>query len=261
MTTMRTSLQRNMKGWIQPFLLCFALLALWQLMVTGRVWDSTIVPSPIRTVAAAWEFRTVLARDFVVTSAEVSLGFLVTVSASLTAAIMLHLLKGRLRGFYGLLIVLQSVPLWAIAPVLFYWTGPGLTTRLLVIVLTAFFPVLVNTVEGLRRIDQELSDVFDSMNAGVWQKLYRLEIPSVLYMVLAGSQVTLTMCLIGAVLAEMLVGDMVGLGYRIKAANAHFRIDLVFASVALLGVIVALFYSGLALLARRFDPSSSTKES
>jgi ABC-type nitrate/sulfonate/bicarbonate transport system permease component len=121
-------------------------------------------------------------------------------------------------------------------------------------VLVAFFPVLVNTLEGMERIDRDLMDLFDSLGATSWQKLLRLEFPSALHMVLAGFRVTLTLCLIGAVLAEMVIGDMIGLGYRIKEANAHFRVDLVFGCLALLGVLPSILLWILSLLSHRLQP-------
>jgi ABC-type nitrate/sulfonate/bicarbonate transport system permease component len=230
------------------------IVAIWDLMVRFGIWNSTIVPSPKTTIDAIREFRSVLWRDTGVTLTEVVIGFLVTTMCAMGIAIWVHIAPRVSRGVYSLLIILQSIPVWGIAPIIFYWAGAGLMTRIIVIILIAFFPVLVNTVEGLRTIDHELVDVFDSMNATVSQKLVLLELPNALHMVIAGSKITLTMCLIGAMFAEMLVGDMVGLGYRIREANAHFRIDLVFASVAVMSVMIMVLYGALAVIERRLQP-------
>lgn len=254
------SQSRVAASWGQSLVLLVGMTLAWHLLVSSGVWDSTIVPSPVGTARAIWEFRVVLARDTAVTFGEILLGFALTVVASLVAAVIIHTTPRLSRGVYGLLVILQCVPLWAIAPVLFYWTGPGLVTRLVVIVLVAFFPVLVNTLEGLQRIDRDLMDLFDSLGATTGQKLLRLEIPSALYMVLAGFKVTLTLCLIGAVLAEMVIGDLIGLGYRIKQANAHFRVDLVFGCLVLLGVLASILLSGLSLLSQRLQPWLSSQE-
>jgi NitT/TauT family transport system permease protein len=230
------------------------LVAIWDLMVRFGRWDATIVPSPRMLVNAIWEFRSLLCRDTGVTLTEVVLGFLITTLCAMLVAIWVHVAPRASRGVYALLVILQSIPLWGIAPIIFYWAGAGLITRLIVIILIAFFPVLVNTVEGLSSIDRELIEVFDSMNATIWQKLVLLELPNALHMVMAGSKITLTMCLIGAMFAEMLVGDMVGLGYRIREANAHFRIDLVFASVAVMSVMVIVLYGALGMAERWLQP-------
>ena len=244
----------NAMSWLPLLVVAAVLVSVWHLLTTRNYWDPTIVPPPAKVLAAAWQYRSVLTLDTVVTLGEVVLGFIMTVAAALASAIVLHLLPRVSKGVYGILIVVQSVPLWAIAPVLFYWTGPGLLTRLIVIVLVAFFPVLVNTMAGLRNIDRDLRDLFDSMNATRWQKLRMLEVPSAIRVMLAGFKITLTMCVIGAVLAEMLIGDMVGLGYRVRAANAHFRVDLVFASVAIMALIVVGLFALLTLLANKYQP-------
>jgi len=244
----------------QPIVICALLVGAWDGMVRWGIWDSTIVPSPLRTIDAAWEFHTTLIHDFGITLIEVVSGFAITVCLSIFLAVIIHLYPRRTSGTYSLLVILQAVPLWAVAPVLFYWIGPGLAARLVVIVLVAFFPVIANTVEGLRRTDSELFDLFESMNATARQRLMILEFPSALNMVCVGSKITLTMCLIGAVLSEMLIGDMVGLGYRIREANAHFRIDLVFASIASLSLMMISLYSLLGVIVRKLQPWIVAKE-
>jgi NitT/TauT family transport system permease protein/putative hydroxymethylpyrimidine transport system permease protein len=237
-----------------------AIIVSWHFLVTHNIWDSTIVPSPARTLAAAIEFRSELAKDLMVTLVEVAAGFLITVASALLSAVALRLLPSISKPAYSLLVILQCIPLWGIAPILFYWAGPGLLARLIVITLVAFFPVLVNTLEGMQDIDLELSDLFTSMDASRWQRLSLLEMPSALYMILAGAKVTLTLCVIGAVFAEMLIGDMIGLGYRIKEANAHFRIDLAIAAVILLAAMTLLIFSILTFLSGRLQPWNRRKE-
>jgi ABC-type nitrate/sulfonate/bicarbonate transport system permease component len=244
----------------QPIVICALLVGAWESMVRSGIWDATIVPSPSHTLDAAWEFRTTLIHDFGITLIEVVSGFAITICLSILVAVIIHLYPRGTSGTYNLLVILQSVPLWAIAPVLFYWIGPGLAARLVVIVLVAFFPVIASTVEGLRRIDSELLDLFESMDATARQRLMTLEFPSALNMVCVGSKITLTMCLIGAVLSEMLIGDMVGLGYRIREANAHFRVDLVFASIASLSLMMIALYSLLGVVVRQLQPWVVAKE-
>jgi NitT/TauT family transport system permease protein len=248
------------RKWVYPLLVGICLIALWQLVATLNIWDPSIVPSPTGTLSALWEFGGDLIWDSLFTLAEVVSGFFVTVVVALFVATVLHVCPDLSEGVYGYIVILQNVPLFAIAPILFLWTGPGFCTRLIIIVLVAFFPVLVNTMDGLRRIDRELLDLFDSMKATRTQKLLRLEMPSALHMVLAGSKITLTMCVIGAVLAEMLVGDMIGLGYRIKQANAHFNVNEVFAALALLSVTGIGLFLLFTWLARRVLPLTEEEE-
>lgn len=235
-------------------LVVFVVLALWQYLSSSGVWNASIVPPPSQAARALWEFRVTLLVDAGVTLAEIVIGFLMTVGLAILFSATLHLLPAFSRDLYAVLILLQCVPLWALAPLLFYWLGPGLLTRLVVVVLMAFFPVVVNTTDGLKQVDRDLTDVFRCIGASKWERFRKLEFPGALVMVLAGSKVTLTMCLIGAVLAEMLIGDMIGLGYRLREASAHFRVDLVFAAVALLSAIALALFALISVTASRLLP-------
>jgi ABC-type nitrate/sulfonate/bicarbonate transport system permease component len=235
--------------------LCVGLAVVWQLLVIGFNLNQAFAPSSSKVIRALWDFRGLFLKDTVFTFVWVVVGFLVTVVIATGAAIVLHLMPQALsRPVYGMLVILQSVPVFAIAPALYYWTGVGKLLRLVIIVLVAFFPVLVNTADGLRSIDRELLDLFESMNATKWQRLKHLEVPSALQMIVAGLKITVTMCVIGVVVAEMIVGEMIGLGYRPKEASAHFRLDEVMAAVVLLAVIVVALYGLVALITRRLQP-------
>ena len=238
------------------------ILSLWKLVVAAKFFDETIFPSPSATLDAMRASAPELRQDLPYTFGLIAGGFLVTVLLSFVVAVCLHLLPKISDLLFDLLVILQSVPLFAIAPVLYYFTGRDRNTlnQLITVVLAAFFPVLVTTAEGLRRVDKDLIDVFDAMNATRWQKLVKLEIPSALYLVLAGSKITLTMCVIGAVLAEMLVGEQRGLGFRIKAENAYMSMAGVFSCLVLLAVLTVALFSILTFVARLAQPWASSEE-
>jgi ABC-type nitrate/sulfonate/bicarbonate transport system permease component len=203
-----------------------------------------------------------LAKDIPYSFELISGGFVLTVFLSFVIAVLLHLVPKVSSLLFDVLVMLQSIPLFAIAPVLFYFTGRGHTTldQLITIILAAFFPVLVTTVDGLTRVDRDLIDVFNAMNATRWQKLVKLEIPSALYSVIAGSKITLTMCVIGTVLAEMLVGEQRGLGFRIKEANAMMNMGGVFASLILLAILTIVLFGALTFIAELAQPWASSEE-
>lgn len=243
-------------------LVCIFGLTVWKLIIALRFFDETLVPSPSATFQAMRNAAPDLVKDLPYTLGLISSGFLITVLLSFLIAVGLHLLPKISDLLFNMLVLLQSVPLFAIAPVLFYFTGRdrNFVNQLVTVVLTAFFPVLVTTAEGLRSVDKDLIDVFKAMNATRWQKLLKLEIPSALHLVLAGSKITLTMCVIGAVLAEMLVGDQRGLGFRIKEANAHMNMAGVFASLILLATMTVVLFSLLTFGGKFIQPWASAVE-
>jgi len=238
------------------------LLIVWNFIVSVGIWDETIVPSPIATFKALLQFHDEFLNDFIFTFGLICEGFILTILLALGIAVCLHFLPKLSKIIYNLSVMLQSVPLFAIAPVLFYFTGRDHIRlgQLITIILTAFFPVFVNTTEGLQRIDRDLSDVFDSMNATKCEKFVKLALPSALHMVLAGLKITLTMCVIGAVIAEMLVGEQRGLGFRVKDANAHMNMAEVFAALVLLAFTTILLFFVLRMIAYFIQPWAAQED-
>jgi NitT/TauT family transport system permease protein len=159
-------------------------------------------------------------------------------------------------------VLLQTVPLFPVAPILFYLTGPKhiFLDQVVTIVLAAFFPILVTTTEGLKRVDSELMGYFDSLDATRLQKLLYLEIPTAVHMVIAGAKITVTMCVVGTFFAETLVGEMKGLGFRIKYGDDRFNVSLVFASLLILAVVSASTYWIVSASAKLLQPWRTEKE-
>ncbi len=144
------------------------------------------------------------------------------------------------------LIASQAVPVVAIAPLLMIWFGPGLLSKVLICALIVFFPVLVNTVVGLRAVPDSLRDLMRMLQASRLQTLSMLEIPAALPVFLGGLRIGATLSVIGAVVGEFVKSDH-GLGYLINSARGLYDISLSYAAVLAL-VIIALGLYGLVVL-------------
>ncbi len=144
------------------------------------------------------------------------------------------------------LVASQSIPVVAIAPLLVIWFGPGIFSKILVCALIVFFPVLINTVVGLREVPQDLRDLMQSLNATRFQTVWKLEVPSALPIFLGGLRVGATLSVIGAVVGE-LVGSDRGLGFLISVGRGQYDTALVFVAVITL-VVMAMALYGLVLL-------------
>jgi NitT/TauT family transport system permease protein len=239
---------------LEVLVLCAILGLVWELLTDLRHWDTAFVASPSRILQALIELRSQFLEDLLFTLRWIIWGTAFTVVAAVAAAILLHLLPEWIsRPVYGVLVVLQCIPVFALTPALVYWAGIGSTTRLITIFLVSFFPALVSTADGLRTMDPDLVDLFKSMKASRWQTLIRLELPSALAMVLVGIKVTFTMSAIGVVVAELMVTERIGLGYRPKEALSHYRMDEAFAAMLLLAGTVALLYGLLSLALRKLE--------
>ncbi len=181
---------------------------------------------------------------------EVLAGLAVGVS---TAAILGYLLaksKSLEKILAPFIVASQSVPVVAIAPLLVIWFGPGLISKVLICTLIVFFPVLINTVVGLRSVPDDLRDLMRSLQATRWQTFTLLEVPAALPVLLGGVRIGATLSVIGAVVGEFIGADK-GLGFLINQAKGIYDYPLVFVCVFTLIVLAMVLYGLVALLETR----------
>ena len=148
------------------------------------------------------------------------------------------------------LVASQAVPVVAIAPLLVIWFGPGMFSKVLICALIVFFPVLVNTVVGLRAVPQNLRDLMHALRATPLQVLRHLEIPAALPVLLGGLRIGATLSVIGAVVGEFVGADR-GLGFLVSVGRGRYDTALVFVAIlTLVGLALAL-YGGVVLVEKR----------
>jgi NitT/TauT family transport system permease protein len=148
------------------------------------------------------------------------------------------------------LVASQAIPVVAIAPLLVIWFGPGLFSKVLIAGLTVFFPILVNTVVGIRAVPQDLRDLMRSLRATRLQILRYLEVPAALPIFLGGIRVGATLSVIGAVVGELVGADR-GLGFLINVGRGQYDTALVFVAVFTLVAMALLLYGAVILLERK----------
>jgi len=232
-------------------LLVSLLLALlsWQLLVALGNFPSFILPAPLqvgqRFVQAIRDGS--LLRHTAVTLLEVLSGL----SLGLGIATGLGYLLARSLPLERLLspyiVASQAVPIVAIAPLLVIWFGPGMLSKVLICALIVFFPVLINTVVGVRSVPADLRDLLRSLRATRWQTLRLLEAPAALPIFLGGLRVGATLAVIGAVVGEF-VGAKSGLGFLINVGRGLYDTALVFVAVFTLVALALILYSLVAWL-------------
>jgi len=162
-----------------------------------------------------------------------------------SAATLLGYLLARSRSFERLLspyiVASQSVPVVAIAPLLVIWFGPGMFSKVLICALIVFFPVLINTIVGLRSVPEELNELMRSLQATRWQTFHLLEVPAALPVFLGGLRIGATLAVIGAVVGEFIGADQ-GLGFLINVGRGQYDTALVFVAVfALVGMALTMY--------------------
>jgi NitT/TauT family transport system permease protein len=233
--------------WLVPVSILVG-LGIWQELTVWFGLPAFILPGPV----AVWQrFLRSLADGSLLSNAwvtleEVLLGLLL---GSILATVLGYLLtKSNLaeRILSPYLIASQAIPTVAIAPLLIIWFGPGMFSKVLVCALIVFFPVLVNTMVGVRAVPENLKDLMQSLRATRWQMLRYLEIPAALPVFLGGLRIGATLSVIGAVVGEFVGADH-GLGFLINVARGQYDTAMVFVAIFSL-IVMALALYGLVTL-------------
>jgi ABC-type nitrate/sulfonate/bicarbonate transport system permease component len=233
------------------------LICAWQLLAKLGHIENYLLPAPSEVASALWRDRDLLSSDTWVTGREVLLGFVLALAIGVAIAIVLHLSPVLRRAVYPLVVASQAVPVVVIAPILVIWFGFGITPKLVVIALICFFPVVVNTLDGLQGVDREQVKMMRTLGASRLDLLRRLELPSALPFLFSGAKVAVAVAVIGAVFGE-LVGSDAGLGHAIQVGTAELQTARVFAAVLILSVMAIALFGLVALLERRTVPWAHT---
>jgi NitT/TauT family transport system permease protein len=221
----------------------------WELVSRFAGLPAFIIPAPAQVAARFWQalLDGSLLLHTAITLAEVLLGLLTGTSAAV--ALGYAVAKSRLfeRLVSPYLVATQAVPVVAIAPLLVIWFGPGMFSKVLICALIVFFPVLVNTVVGVRAVPRAFHDLMHSLRATRGQILLSLEVPAALPILLGGLRIGATLSVIGAVVGE-LIGSDKGLGFLVNSARGRYDTALVFVAVFTLILLALVLYGLVALL-------------
>jgi NitT/TauT family transport system permease protein len=169
-------------------------------------------------------------------------GFLLALLVGLPLAVAVANSRPLNLMFYPLLIALQSVPKVALAPMILVWLGTGLESKLAIVWLVAFFPIIVDTAAGLRSTPRELLELAHSLNASPLQIFLKVQLPAALPFVVTGAKVAITLAVIGAVIGEF-VGSSEGLGFLLLSATSQLDTPLAFAALFALSVLGIFVYA------------------
>lgn len=217
------------------------LVGLWELAVQISQAPAYIIPAPS---AIAREFASYWPRllpNSLVTLSEVLIGFVCAVAVGVPLAVLIVYSRAIEKGVYPLIVASQTIPKVAIAPLLLTWFGYGLAPKIVIVVLLSFFPIVINSVMGLKSSSREMIYLARSMGASGWQMFWKFRLPQALPSIFAGLKLATVMSVIGAIVAEFIGADK-GLGYLILVAGANFDITRQFTAIIMISSIGILFF-------------------
>ena len=237
--------RRTARRWMAqagpPALLMAAGIAAWEWAVRAFGIPFYILPAPSRIARLAVADRGLLLGEAAVTLLEIVLGFAIAFVVGIGLALLIFTSRIVERAVYPLVIASQTVPAFAIAPLLIVWLGYGMPSKVAMTALIVFFPIVVNTVDGLRAADPDAVNLLLILGATPAQALWKIRAPAALPFVFSGVRIAVATSVIGAVIGEW-VGATQGLGFLMIHANAQLHVDLVFAAIAVLSLMaIALF--------------------
>ena len=230
-----------------------AALALWEAATRILRIPRFIMPAPSAILGEGWEWRYRFIHHTWVTLYETLGGFALSMAVGVPLAVLIvysPLLRGAL---YPLIVLAQSVPKIAIAPVLLLVLGYGELPKMVVAFLVAFFPVVIDTATGLNATPPELLDLSRSYRASAFKTFLKVRLPMALPFIFAGAKVAITLSVIGAVVGEF-VGSDKGLGYVILSSTSYWKTELAFSAMILLSLMAIVLFAAVSLVERLACP-------
>jgi NitT/TauT family transport system permease protein len=249
---LRTLSKNTKPNWLGLVSLLAGLVA-WYLLTRYGGLPNFILPSPLsvwnRFVKAVLDGS--LLYNTAVTLAEILLGLLAGVLFATVVGYFIAKSRALEKILSPYIVASQAIPVIAIAPLLVIWLGNGIASKVVICALIVFFPVLVNTIVGIRAVPPSLYDLMNSLHATRSQILWKLEVPAALPLFLGGLRIGATLAVIGAIVGE-LVGAEEGLGFLLQLGDFQYDTPMVFVAVFTLIALALMLYGIVTLLEKRF---------
>lgn len=237
----------------RPVAVLLALFGVWWFVAWRELVPAYLVPAPgavAETMVADWPM---LLEHTWVTTLETIVGFVLAAVIGVATAVLLVYSRTAEKSLYPLILFAQVIPKIAIAPILVVWFGFGMTPKIVLAVLIAFFPVVVSAVAGLRSVDPELLEMSATMGASRWKTFRKIRFPGALPQLMSGLKVAVTLAVVGAVVGEFVGADR-GLGYVLLLASGNLDAPLLFADLILMSLIGVVLFVLVEVLERLLIP-------
>lgn len=248
-------MKTNLKKWTEDYglfiLVVVFLLSIWEWVVREGWIPSFILPSP----SAIWESllnnsQLLFGVHLPITLEEVIAGFALSVIGGVILGVGMHFYRPLEKILYPFLVISQTIPLIAISPIFIMWFGYSIWSKIAVTILTAFFPIVVSTYDGLKSGGDEYRELLLTMGANRWELFKKIQVPLALPIFLSGLKMSVVYCVVGATVGEWL-GASEGLGFFSRRMSGNLQADAVFAAVFLLSLMGIVLFLLISLLEKQ----------
>lgn len=226
----------RLRAILVPTVAVVLLLAVWEVACDTGMVPSFLLPSPLSVMRALVTDAPLIAKHSLTTIAEAAAGLAIGVVVGFIFALLMDRFETFYLAFEPLMTISQTIPTIAIAPLLVLWFGYGLAPKVILIVLTTFFPVTVSLVSGFRSVDPDMIDLMRTMGASRWQVFRYVKLPTATDQLFSGLTISATYAIVGAVISEWL-GGFSGLGVYMTRVRKSFSYDKMFASIIVISAL------------------------
>jgi ABC-type nitrate/sulfonate/bicarbonate transport system permease component len=240
-------------GWLAPLVLLAVGIVAWEVLVRLRDTPTWFIPKPTEVATEMIESRALLWRHTWTTLQEMLLGLVLAFVLGVLLAVMIASSRLVERSIYPAVVASQAIPIIALAPILLIWFGYGMTPKVIVVVLTCFFPIVVSMVDGLRAADADALALLRSMGASRWQVMRIVRVPAALPALFSGTRIAAAWSVIGALVGEW-VGASSGLGYLMTRSASQFQTPRLYAAVIIAAALGITLFALVALAERVMLP-------
>ena len=235
------------------------ILAIWYAVCRGEVVPAFMLPSPVEVAKAFVANFGYMAREAVTTLQETVYGLAAGIGIAFVIATLMDKFTFVYKAFYPLLVISQTIPTIAIAPLLVLWMGYGMAPRITLVIITTFFPIAIGLFDGYRSVDGDSVNLLRSMGASRLQIFRHVKLPTAVPSFFSGLRIASSYAVVGALIAEWLGGNN-GLGVYMTRVKKAYSFDKMFAVIVFICVVSLLLMAAVRLIERLAMPYKNRNE-